>query len=461
MKVLSILIAFVSIVDNISTQCSFVVMADSNSELFSQLLYTEETLSGFKTYMRKYFYNSDLDDPRNGIYLQERDECMNLLNEEIFLRVIDLQEGVFHPMDYLFIIPALNKEYLWITSGSTCLYFNINNNTYIINRFEYSFDLSSFNLIEALDNQIVITSGGIVTVMDSLFHVRNKYRSVVFPTMNLDSSKFFFGFKPYSLPLFANDSLLLLLDISGNTKWSFEYSKNIPYLHDWDYSSVNYYIIGSEDPDGNKVAYNPVIYKFDKDGQLISKKFIETNIFKASIGTRCLFADECLYVSGWQTVSRRPRELKQTFIAKLDLDLNVIWKRDLDFGCGPIKNTCKSIMKTKDGGALFTFQRDNYGDTCNPSLIKVDPNGNITSLMDSDNSNLLTVYPNPTKGIVILKGLDQPKLKDLELVDAFGNNYPIRLIDNKFDITMVPSGIYFLKIQLRNQYILTKKLIKL
>ena len=437
-------------------------MYDSSSDYIPQLVYTEEVTTGFRTYVRKYFSNLSIDDPKHGVYVQERDECMNILSESKFLSVADLPIGIYHPNDYLYFYPSLNKDYFWINFDTVSINFNIKNRTYTIYKPKINLLLGNTNFIELKDNIYCLgyDKGG-VTILDSQFQVISKFRALYSPIKRLDSGRLFFHFQPYQLPLFAEDSSIILSDIDGKIHWTYKYPNDKkPFFYDWDFSESGYYLVGSADPDGNNVAYNPVVYKLDKQGNFINKKYIETNKFKAAFADCCLSTEEYLYLAGVQTISRKPKEIWQSFIVKMDADLNLKWKRDIDLDCGPIKSYCRSIKSTKDGGALFTYSGNIYGDTCNPLFIKVDPDGNITSVKNTESSEKIYVFPNPTEGSIRIQGVDPAMIRQVELTDAMGSIHPASRREDQIDIGVVPAGIYFLRVRLEGHPAITRKIVK-
>ena len=235
-KILIIFVFIIICFNQLAAQCGFVLMHDTSSTYFSQLAYTEEIESGFRTYMRKYFNPQVLDDPRNGIYLQERDECMNLVREEMFLRIIDMPERVFHPKDWLYIFPSRDTNYLWITSGSICIKFNRYKKSYITYpKFDSWIDVNNVNITELEESRFGYSIDEGVYTLDSSFKVQKSFRTCRSPLNNYDSGRHFFAFLPLLKPLFSVDSSIYLMDIDGNVKWEFTYDNGIPYFLDWHY----------------------------------------------------------------------------------------------------------------------------------------------------------------------------------------------------------------------------------
>lgn len=88
--------------------------------------------------------------------------------------------------------------------------------------------------------------------------------------------------------------------------------------------------------------------------------------------------------------------------------------------------------------------------------------GNATSVNDLADNNKLTVYPNPTSGILNIKLLEDYKINGVKLMDATG-----RLLRNEFvndntqshqmDVSNLPLGIYSLQVQ-SDEKIFVKKI---
>jgi len=90
-------------------------------------------------------------------------------------------------------------------------------------------------------------------------------------------------------------------------------------------------------------------------------------------------------------------------------------------------------------------------------LMQIDFDGNInlsnTISIRSDNTNVISVYPNPAKDKIHFQFLRQEEMYDLQLFDIVGNEivvHPSKRVnsdsDDVLDISFINSGIYFLKI---------------
>ena len=82
--------------------------------------------------------------------------------------------------------------------------------------------------------------------------------------------------------------------------------------------------------------------------------------------------------------------------------------------------------------------------------------GNL-SVQDVKKDNL-EVYPNPTNGIIKIKG--DSKIKSVEISNTVGQLLGTKYDAQQIDLTSYPKGVYFVKINLENGKQITKKVIK-
>lgn len=75
------------------------------------------------------------------------------------------------------------------------------------------------------------------------------------------------------------------------------------------------------------------------------------------------------------------------------------------------------------------------------------------------NQSDLVVYPNPTSGILNLKVTDQQNVESIALQDLTGKLVLNTRFQNQLDISILPKGIYFLKVQNSDGEQLTRKVI--
>lgn len=72
--------------------------------------------------------------------------------------------------------------------------------------------------------------------------------------------------------------------------------------------------------------------------------------------------------------------------------------------------------------------------------------------------NEFNIYPNPTKGLVNIKG--DSKIKSAEITNTVGQILSTKSGNQQVDLTSYPKGVYFVKINLENGKQITKKVIK-
>ena len=73
----------------------------------------------------------------------------------------------------------------------------------------------------------------------------------------------------------------------------------------------------------------------------------------------------------------------------------------------------------------------------------------------------LTVYPNPTSGIVHFIGNQQLNQSRVKVYNFSGNHIPARILANSIDLSGLPSGVYFVKAFKENESYSVGKVIKL
>ncbi len=75
-------------------------------------------------------------------------------------------------------------------------------------------------------------------------------------------------------------------------------------------------------------------------------------------------------------------------------------------------------------------------------------------------SSLITIYPNPAKNVVIIQGLKDNSVTKASIISMLGQIIKtVELSGNQIDISNVQEGIYFIKLQLDDNKVVTKKLI--
>ena len=160
------------------------------------------------------------------------------------------------------------------------------------------------------------------------------------------------------------------------------------------------------------------------------------------------------------------------WVFKLSKTGKLVWQKTLG-GSGSDANIGSGIMQTSDQGflvATVTSSNDgdvsgHHGDSVNSDiwLVKLsqDPSG-VESIADLRNGNI-ALYPNPSAGIgKISHILDKPSQVKIGIFNTLGENL-LTLINTKeeaglheheFDISNLPSGSYFFRIEMDGKSVL-------
>jgi hypothetical protein len=88
----------------------------------------------------------------------------------------------------------------------------------------------------------------------------------------------------------------------------------------------------------------------------------------------------------------------------------------------------------------FTIKGFAYNSVAGESIFAGDEGSGI-DVSEIENSNF-KVYPNPTKGILYLEGLE--KISNVNLYDILGNKVEIKISKDKIYLSKLSSGVYFL-----------------
>ena len=68
------------------------------------------------------------------------------------------------------------------------------------------------------------------------------------------------------------------------------------------------------------------------------------------------------------------------------------------------------------------------------------------------------MYPNPTKGILMVKS--DAAIEKVNVTNAVGQRMNVQFSDNQINMTELPSGLYIVELKLKNGQIVSKKIIK-
>jgi hypothetical protein len=103
----------------------------------------------------------------------------------------------------------------------------------------------------------------------------------------------------------------------------------------------------------------------------------------------------------------------------------------------------------------FTIKGFAYNSVAGESIFAGDEGSGI-DVSEIENSNF-KVYPNPTKGILYLEGLE--KISNVNLYDILGNKVEIKISKDKIYLSKLSSGVYFLNYT-NGDFKMIKKIIK-
>jgi hypothetical protein len=127
---------------------------------------------------------------------------------------------------------------------------------------------------------------------------------------------------------------------------------------------------------------------------------------------------------------------------------------------GTTTNTTFSIPITANNNDFCVYAV--YDDCLVPECIYFIANDSTTTVKEIVNNMLVTVYPNPTTGLIRIEMWDMRyEMWDMryEIYDVYGrnvSNLKAQIPNPKINISHLPAGIYFLKIQTEQGTIVQK-----
>jgi hypothetical protein len=151
------------------------------------------------------------------------------------------------------------------------------------------------------------------------------------------------------------------------------------------------------------------------------------------------------------------------FIVKVDSNLNKIWQKRIP---GNESMKCARILATNDGGLLINvIMNDTLTNNSNAYLIKIGPNGELTSMLNLGpvKNAKVQVFPNPAKDFIECK-IDNlsDRIMFVELYNIEGKLLEKKEMRNatKINVESLKSGVYFVSCTLQSGQKCTGKFVK-
>ncbi len=88
----------------------------------------------------------------------------------------------------------------------------------------------------------------------------------------------------------------------------------------------------------------------------------------------------------------------------------------------------------------------------------IKPTSSLSTSEIKLNKAIVGMYPNPTKGILMIKS-DSP-IEKVNVTNAIGQRMNVEFSDSRINMTELPSGLYIVELKLKNGQIVSKKIIK-
>jgi hypothetical protein len=124
-----------------------------------------------------------------------------------------------------------------------------------------------------------------------------------------------------------------------------------------------------------------------------------------------------------------------------------------------------SVTFTPDATKIYSVKVTFSSLGATPKSISLKGSGTSVAIDEQEATDGVTIYPNPTTGELIINN-EQLTINNVEIYDVMGRMVKTRFIASlqddttTFDISCLPSGIYFLRIQTENG-VVTKKVVKM
>jgi len=145
-------------------------------------------------------------------------------------------------------------------------------------------------------------------------------------------------------------------------------------------------------------------------------------------------------------------------VTKIDTSSTILWNHFINYAQATAAEG-NHIIKTSDNG--FICAGTSIQGEIKSVAFKVDENGTLSPINSFNPLNGFTIFPNPTSDILNISILNDFKLLSIQLIDLNGKlvkQFPT--YEKQLDISNIPGGQYFLKIEFNNGFITEKVIIK-
>lgn len=151
---------------------------------------------------------------------------------------------------------------------------------------------------------------------------------------------------------------------------------------------------------------------------------------------------------------------------KLDESGNLVWSKYYgDSDSSRFINL--NSLGLSDGGVLLVSLKYNWKEKpenfTDLHVMRIKPDGEVYALGEESiilPISSLNVYPNPSPGRVQISGVDFSEVISMEVIDIMGKRVKLLPISRTQDLSDLDSGVYLLKLSLRNGQIFSEKVIK-
>ncbi|HEY9115730.1 MAG TPA: SBBP repeat-containing protein [Bacteroidales bacterium] len=263
-----------------------------------------------------------------------------------------------------------------------------------------------------------------------------------------------------------NDFITLKYDASGALKWASRYNGPVN-SHDKAQALAvdndgNVYVTGESG--GLEVNYDFTTIKYNANGQSqwVSRYSGPAALNDYATGL-ALDASGNVYVTGYSENAPEPYISSTDFATvKYDNNGNEIWSHRYN-GPGNFHDKPAEIAVDKSGNVYVTGSSEYYDNYPNyfdcVTLKYANPNG-----IDDNDEVPFKIFPNPASVTFRVSGFGvQANIKRLEIIDVNGKMFKSFVGDYnsegmEFDVSQLPSGLYFCRVYSENK-IVTKKLL--